>query len=130
MIVLDTHVWLWWLSEPGLLSAAALEAVEAAVQDDAVHISAISAWELALLVDRGRLELDRPVEAFVQATEALPFVHLVPVDTRIALDSVSLDLPHRDPADRLIAATARLLGCALVTRDGRLRDSDAVRTVW
>ncbi len=130
MILLDTHAWLWWLSDPGRLSAPALETIEASVEEDAVHISAISAWELALLVRRGRLELDRSVHAFVRATEALPFVHLVPIDARIALDSVGLDLPHQDPADRFIAATARLLGCPLVTRDRRLRESDAVRTVW
>ena len=58
MIVLDTHVWLWWLSAPEQLSESASAAIEAAVVDDAVHICAISAWEVALLVQRGRLGLE------------------------------------------------------------------------
>ncbi len=130
MIVLDTHVWLWWLSAPEQLSDAAASAIAAAVADDAVHISAISAWEVALLVERGRLDLDRSPTALVTATAALPFVHFVDVDARIGLDSVALDLPHRDPADRLIAATARLLGASLVTKDERLRAWGGVQTVW
>ena len=130
MIVLDTHAWLWWLSEPEQLSEAAASAIQAAVADEAVHICAISAWEVALLVQRGRLALDRSPMALVTATEALPFVHFVDVDVRISLDSVATDLPHRDPADRLIAATARLLGASLVTKDDRLRAWGGVPTIW
>jgi len=130
VIVLDTHVWLWWLSAPEQLSESASAAIEAAVVDDAVHICAISAWEVALLVQRGRLGLDRSPTALVTATEALPFVHFVDVDARLGLDSLALDLPHSDPADRLIAATARLLGASLVTKDERMRAWDGVSTIW
>lgn len=83
-----------------------------------------------MLVERGRLELDRSVDALVRGTVALPFVHLVEVDERVAVASVRVGLPHRDPADRMIVATARLLDATLVTKDGRLQDFDGVRTVW
>ncbi|MFT4626245.1 MAG: PIN domain nuclease of toxin-antitoxin system [Myxococcota bacterium] len=92
-VVLDTHVWLWWLSDPERLSGPARAAVQAAVSDDAVHLSTISSWEVAMLVQRGRLELDRDAEAFVRATEALPFVHFVPVSNAIALRSIRQEEP-------------------------------------
>lgn len=130
MILLDTHVWLWWLSDPSKLSSSAAALIDQAVAEDAVAISAISAWEVAVLVDRGRLDLDRSVDAFVRQTEALPFVHLVDVDARIAVASVRLDLPHRDPADRLIVATARLLDATLITKDAVLRDDPQCRVAW
>jgi PIN domain nuclease of toxin-antitoxin system len=130
VIVLDTHAWLWWLSDPGQLSRAASAVIREAMAEDAVMLSAISVWELAMLVDRGRLELDRRVEDFAAQTEALPFVHLVDVDRRIAIDSVALDLEHRDPADRMIAATARHLRAPLITKDARLRAWGGVETVW
>ena len=130
MILLDTHAWIWWLSNPERLSKAAADAVSQAVREDAVALSSISAWELAMLVDRGRLELDRSVDALVQGTEALSFVHVVDVDARIAVASVRLGLPHKDPADRIIAATARLMDATLVTADRKLLDWPGVRTLW
>jgi PIN domain nuclease of toxin-antitoxin system len=128
VIVLDTHAWIWWLSEPRLLSPKARRAVDAAVAADSVHISAISAWELAMLVERGRLQLDRTARAFIQGTEALPFVHFVDVDPRIALSAAELRWEHRDPADRLIAATAMLLGAPLLSKDERM--GDVTKRVW
>ncbi len=130
MIVLDTHAWLWWLGDPERLGARAAEAIERAVREDAVHISSVSAWEVALLIAKGRLDLGRSAEELVRATEALPFVHFVDIDPRIATRSVRLDLAHPDPADRFIAATADLLGCPLVTADRRLRQVGWLDTVW
>jgi PIN domain nuclease of toxin-antitoxin system len=130
VILLDTHIWLWWLSEPDKLSPAAAHAIERAKGSDAVHISAISAWEVAMLIQKGRLDIGRSAEELCRATEALPFVHFVDVDPRVAVRSVSLDLPHPDPADRLIAATSNLLGAPLVTADRHLRNASAVETVW
>lgn len=130
MIALDTHAWLWWLGDPARLSRPAAAAINEAVVADAVHISAVSAWEVARLVARGRLELDRSPEDLVRATEALPFAQFVDLDVRIATRSVRLDLPHPDPADRFIAATADLLGCPLVTADHRLRQAPWLQTIW
>lgn len=130
MILLDTHAWLWWLDDPDRLSSPARQAIDDAVADDAVHISAISAWEVAMLIQKGRLDIGRSADDLVAATGALAFVHFVDVDPRVAVRSVTVDLPQPDPADRLIAATADFLGLALVTADRHLRDAAWLRTVW
>lgn len=131
MILLDTHAWIWWVDDPTRLSTPAREAVDAATGGEGVSISAISAWEVALLVAKGRLVLDREVSAWIDASAALPFVHFVPVDRRIAVSSVLLAEPlHPDPADRIIAATAISLGATLVTADQRLQQYAPVKTLW
>ena len=130
MILLDTHAWLWWLGDPERLGREAAAAIEEAVRQEAVYISAISAWEVAMLVSEGRLELDRTPGELATGTEAMPFVHFVDVDHRIGVRSVGLDLAHQDPADRIIAASALWLGCALATADHRLQEADWLPTVW
>jgi PIN domain nuclease of toxin-antitoxin system len=96
-----------------------------------VHISAISTWELALLVARGRIELAFSVRQIVEGTDSLPFVHLIDLDHNIALLSVEQREPaHRDPADRFLAATARVLGVPLVTADARLQACSDLETIW
>jgi PIN domain nuclease of toxin-antitoxin system len=131
MIVLDTHAWLWWVSDPELLSATARKFIEQAVEAESVHISSISAWEVAMLVDRGRLELTMAVEDWVAKSESLPFFNFVPVTNAIALKSVALPAPlHHDPADRIIVATAMALGATLVTRDEKILAYPHVKTAW
>ncbi len=131
MIVMDTHVWVWWVSGVEDLSPRAAELIAEAVSDRALHVSCISAWEVAILVRRGRLVLTMDVQDWVARSEALPFLRFVPVDNRIALGAVRLPEPlHRDPADRIILSTARTLGATLVTRDERLWIYPHVETVW
>ena len=131
MILLDTHVWVWWVSDPSRLSARARRAVDRAAGDEQVYVSCISTWEVALLVARRRLVLTMDVGDWVARSEALPFLHFVPVDNAIALRSASLPGSlHADPADRIIVATALLLGGPLATRDRRLRTYPHVKTVW
>lgn len=132
MILLDTHAWVWWVSDPGELSAPAREALdEAAGRGGPVYLSTISTWEVAMLVAKGRLELTLDVQDWIAHTEAVEFVESIPVTNHIALRSVMLpDGAPADPADRLIVATARYLGVPLVTRDRRLQDYPHVDTVW
>ena len=131
MIVLDTHVWVWWVSGHAALSRKAQRTIKAAVNQAAVYVSSISAWEVAQLTARGRLQLNMDVEAWVAKSEALPFLHFVPVDNAIAIKSVKLPEPfHADPADRIIIATALTLGFPLVTRDEKILDYPHVRTTW
>lgn len=130
MILLDTHAWIWWLGQREQLSMAARAAIDEAVERRGVVVSSISAWEMAMLVDRGRLELDWPVEDWIERFAALPFTRFEPVDHRIAVASVQLPGLHADPADRLIVATARALEFPLVTRDRRLRECGLVETIW
>jgi len=131
MIVLDTHVLLWWVNDSSTLSKPARKAIDASVKTKSVHVSCISSWEIALLVERGRLRLALDVRDWLCRCEALPFLTFVAVNNAIAVESVRLpDFPHADPADRIIAATALSLGAALVTKDDKLRNYPHVKTIW
>jgi len=131
MIVLDTHVLLWWVDNPAQLSRPASEAIEQAMKTKSVYVSCFSAWEIALLAERGRLHLALDVRDWLARCERLPFLSFVPVSTAIAVESVRLpDFPNADPADRIIAATALSLGAQLVTKDEKLRSYPNVQTVW
>ncbi len=131
MILLDTHVWLWWISNPERLADAAAQAIETAVKENGIVISSISTWEIALLVEKGRLELSVAVRDWVRKTEGLPFVRFVPLDNTIGLRSVLLPGEfHADPADRIIAATALTMGIPLVTKDDKILTYPHVRTIW
>ncbi len=130
MIVLDTHAWLWWVAAPERLSKRARTAIDEATE---IGVSAISAWEVAMLERRGRIALDRPAARWVRAALATdPRVVELPLDASVAVEAASLageELPG-DPADRFIYATARSRGARLVTRDAALRAHDRQRTVW
>jgi PIN domain nuclease of toxin-antitoxin system len=130
MIVLDTHVWLWAISEPELLSSAAGDAIASARE---VAISAISIWEVALLADRGRIRLPQSVSSWVRdALTSDTRTREIPVDGGIAVAAVALrgrGLPG-DPADQVIFATAEHLGARLITKDRRLRKFAPEITLW
>ena len=131
MIVLDTHVWLWWISNPENLSSGAGQAIDQAITENGIVISSISTWEVALLVDKGRLKLSIDVRDWVRKTESLPFVRFMPVDNTISLRSVTLPGQfHSDPADRIITATALTMGLPLVTRDDKIINYPHVQTIW
>jgi PIN domain nuclease of toxin-antitoxin system len=131
MIVLDTHVWVWWLSGVEQISRRASRLIADAVAQKGIYVSSISVWEVAQLVARGRLRLTMQVADWLAKSEALPFVNFIPVDNAIAVRSVQLSEPlHRDPADRIIIATAITLGFPLVTKDGRIAKYPHVKTIW
>ena len=131
MIVLDTHAWIWFISNPDLLSKRAQKALDAAVKDRSILISSISAWELALLVTKKRLKLTLDVTDWIAKSESLPFIQFLPVTNSIAVKSVNLPLPlHPDPADRIIIATALSVGAPLVTKDKKLLSYGPVKTIW
>ena len=129
MIVLDTHIWIWWTTgEQSLLSAAAREAIQLA---SPICVSAWSCWEVATLARRGRIELDRPTERWIADSQISTALELLPVDQRIATAAGSLsdDFPG-DPSDRIIYSTAVAHGLPLVTRDEAIRAFDPARTIW
>jgi PIN domain nuclease of toxin-antitoxin system len=131
VIVLDTHVWVWWVSHAVALPGRVRKLIERHLDAREVYVSSISIWEVALLVRRGRLELSMDVGDWVAKAEALPLLRFVPVDNGIALRSVLLPPPvHNDRADRIIVATALQLGATLITKDEKLRGYPHVRTVW
>lgn len=131
MIVLDTHVWVWWVSESGELPRRVKKLIDTSAIEHPIQISSISAWEIAMLVKKGRLQLTMSAEDWIAKCEALPFLRFIPVDNRIFLRAVALPEPlHNDPADRIIVSTALHLGARLITRDEKLRAYAHVKTVW
>ncbi len=127
MIVLDTHAWVWWNSAPDKLSASARAVIDGA---DQLGVSAISCWEVSMLVAKGRLGLDRDVMDWVR--DALPeeVIHLLPISATIGVTAGALDHFHGDPADRLIVATTLELDGVLVTKDTQIRDYERVKSIW
>ena len=131
MIVLDTHVWVWFISNPEFLSKAAKKAINVSIEQKAMFISSISAWEVALLVAKNRLKLTIDVTDWITKSERLPFLQFIPVDNSMAVKSVNLPQPiHKDPADRLIIATAISMAAPVVTKDEKLLDYPHVKTLW
>ena len=121
-LLLDTHCWLW--AQLGLmdnLSRQAISAIRSAESSGRLLISVISVWELGMLEKRRRVALPRSIRPWVEEALAQPGLSLAPLTPEIAIESVHLpgDL-HGDPADRLIVATARVIGATLLTKDRRL----------
>jgi len=126
-ILLDTHVWIWSLLDPGRLGARAAGLLED--RGNELWLSPISVWECLVLAGKGRLALERePGEWVEEALRCAPMKE-APLTHEIALESRRIDLPHQDPADRLLAATARVMGLRLLTADERLLKSPSVPTV-
>lgn len=133
MIVLDTHALLWWVNGDSSLSPLALEAIEHERQagDGQILISAISAWEIALLVHKGRLSLSMNTDDWLETVEEIEGVRYVAVDVATAVESTRLPGKfHKDPADRMIVALARHFNAVLVTADEKITTYRHVRTVW
>ena len=131
MIVLDTHTWIWFVSNPELVSNKAKKFINKAIKKKGILISSISAWEVALLVLKKRLVLTVDVSDWIMKSEALPFIKFIPVSNSIAVKSVNqLEPIHSDPADRIIIATAISLGVPLVTKDEKILKYPHVQTIW
>lgn len=132
MIVLDTHALVWWVAQPERVPPATRRLIDSRLESkEQLLVSTISVWEVAMLVTRGRLKLTIDLQTWLSHLEALPFLQFVPVDNQVAVRAVLLDnFPTRDPADRMIVATAMLHGATLVTADRRLRSYRAVNSTW
>jgi len=131
LILLDTHALAWLVAEPERLSRPAAAAIRRARVSDGLAISSITVWELALLFARGILRAQGTVEAAVQNLLTRSGVVIMPITAEVAAIAAqfSSDYP-RDPADRLIGATAMAERMALVTRDERIQNCPRLRTIW
>jgi len=117
-LLLDTHVWLWSLIDPGKLSRRVSTAISDT--DNELWLSPVSVWEFLTLVRKGRLAVAGDLDQWLgEALQHFP-LREAPITHAVAIESQRLHLPHWDPADRFIAATSRLLGATLVTADERL----------
>lgn len=132
MIVLDTHALIWWVNQDPRLSPTAGKLIDDTLAGGGqVLVSAISAWELAQLVDRGRIALAMDLDEWLRTVESIDGVVLVPVSVQTAVHSVNLPGDfHKDPADRMIVALAREQNAELVTADERIQRYPHVRWAW
>lgn len=133
MIVLDTHALIWWVNGDSQLSPNAMAAIDHEQQDEdgIILVSAISAWEIALLVGRDRLTLGMNLDDWLETAREIEGVKFVPVDALVGVESTRLPGDfHKDPADRMITALARHFNVLLVTADEKIRAYKHVRSIW
>lgn len=128
--LLDTHVLIWWLEGRGRLSPAQQKALDAANPDSPLLVSDISLWEVATLHRLGRIRLTISLRDWLEKAAAPPLVRRCGISPAIAAEQACLPSSfHRDPADRILVATARVLGATLLTRDQRIIDAGLVNTL-
>lgn len=130
MALLDTHVWVWWLTPGSPLTARERAALDAEAGRRQLYLSAVSLWEAQMLHSKGRLELPMAFADWLEQAADERMLNLVPLDVPVvvALDGLPASF-HGDPADRLIVATARARKLSLATHDARIRRSRAV-ALW
>ncbi|HVT03898.1 MAG TPA: type II toxin-antitoxin system VapC family toxin [Thermoanaerobaculia bacterium] len=129
-VLLDTHIWIWWLTGGGDLSLAERAALDEGAKKEPPLISAITLWEAQMLHSRGRLKLQTPFESWLLEATAPGVSQVAPLDLTAVLEVDRLPASfHGDPADRIIVATARALNIPLATRDRSIRMSRLVR-IW
>ncbi len=129
--LLDTHAWVWWVTDDRRLSRPARRAIERDQARDALWLSLISIWELAKKVQKGQLVLDRPVDDWLDLATSQAGLHLAELSAPVLVESGRLPPPfHGDPADQIIVATARDRSAAIVTKDEQIRQYPHVRSLW
>ncbi|MXW77598.1 MAG: type II toxin-antitoxin system VapC family toxin [Gemmatimonadetes bacterium] len=128
--LLDTHAWIWALEAPEKLPDP-IRAMLLEPDHLPFGLAAISPWEVAKKASKGLLQLSMPVRQWVAHATQAPFIELLPLSVDIALESAHLPAPfHKDPADQMIVATARMHSLVLISADQRLRDYPHVQTKW
>lgn len=128
--VLDTHVLLWWFEDKKRLSKRHARTINAASDAHPLVVSDISLWEIATLYEHGRVKLSVPLRDWLERATAAPLVLRQAISPAIAAQVAALPKHvHRDPADRIIIATALVLGATVLTRDERIIDCGLVPTI-
>jgi PIN domain nuclease of toxin-antitoxin system len=128
---MGTHAWVWWCIGSERLPQKPRKAIQTASSEGRLFLSAISVWEVAKLVSKQRLQLDRDVESWVSEALTIPGLTLVPITPEIACKSCALPPPfHSDPGDQIAVATARSLGAVIATADVRIQRYPHCLTLW
>ncbi len=129
MIVLDTHIWVWWVLGDNSLTSRQATLLER-YEPEGLGVSAISCWEVAKLVEYKRLILPFAVDAWMDQALAYPGIRFLDLTPRIAIESTRFPFEfHKDPADQIIVATARVHNCPLLTADSAILDYGIVNTL-
>ena len=131
MILFDTQCWIWLAKGSNKLSKHAKSAAIRAARNRSGRISAYSLWEAAWLHRKQRIQISDSVDVWLGSLIMDTWVEIEPLSERICLAAAQFPLDYpSDPGDRLIAATAKILGCPLVTADERIRAANVVETIW
>lgn len=126
--LLDTHAWVWWVDRDRRLGQRVLEHLDGLEPDSRPYLSAISLWEVAMLVERGRLDFSVPLQEWLEAAAHPRSVRLLPITPAIAAEVAALpDAFHRDPADRIIVATCRVMQLPVLSQDRLITRSRLVK---
>jgi PIN domain nuclease of toxin-antitoxin system len=128
MILLDTHIWIWWVDDSPRLSQRHRQIIQER-QDDGLGISIYSCWEIAKLVEYGKLELKFSIEDWLEIALSYPNLHALDLTVPIIIKSTQLPGFHKDPADQIIVATSILLEIPLLTADRKIIDYPDVITL-
>ena len=130
MILLDTHIWLWWIQEPSRLTEKQREAISKA-EADGILISAISCWEISKLYEYGRIQLPLPILDWLNTALSYPGMRLFDLSPAVAAQSASLPGNfHKDPADQIIVASSIVAHVPLVTSDSKIIAYQHVTTIY
>lgn len=120
MIILDTHIWVWWIHREPRLTDRMREQIQA-YEEHGLGVSIFSCWEVAKLVEIKKLSLHCPLEEWLDTALAYPGIQLLDLSKEILVESTRLPGEfHRDPADQIIVATARIHDCPLLTADSKI----------
>ena len=129
-VLLDTHVLLWWFETNSSLPANHKKIIDNANALEPLLVSDISLWEIATLYELGRIRLALPLRDWLERATAPPLVQRCPITPAIAAEVAALPSTfQRDPGDRIIVSTARILGATLLTCDDRIIKSGIVPTI-
>ncbi len=128
MIVLDTHIWVWWVQGDAKLTLKYQEWLEE-YASQGLGVSIISCWEVSKLVENRKLTLPDPVDEWLTTALDYPGVQLLDLTIPIIVESTQLTDFHRDPSDQIIVATARIYGCPLLTADTKILAYPDVETL-
>jgi PIN domain nuclease of toxin-antitoxin system len=126
-LLLDTHIWIWMVLEPARLSRRVARALDDA--ENQLWLSPISVWELLMLTQKGRVQLNEDAVAWARRTLEQLQLHEAPLTTEVALETSRLNLAHSDPSDRLIAASAKVFEMTLVTADEKLIATSGIQVL-
>lgn len=119
--LVDTHIWLWHLNGDPTLPSRVKKVIDACALENELYISAISVWEIAMLVSKNKIILNTSCHAWVNKSLSLPGISLIPLSPEIAIESCILPGNfHGDPADRIIVASAKIENLCLISRDEKL----------
>ncbi len=130
MILLDTHIWLWWLHSPDQLSERGRNLLTIGENQNALIVSAISVWEIAVKHSNGKLPLPLPINEWFALATTRPGITIEPLDPLDAITSTQLPGDfHKDPADRIIVAIAYRRNIELMTCDQKILNYPHIKTI-